>query len=207
MRCSRCKPKRQLIFDGNSLTANGANALQHGMRWVTTMYPSVIALSAKIPMQNYALGSQRTALLTAAFPTKIAPYCRPGDVLVMMEITNEARDGLSAQQMYDNYVAYATQARASGLIVVMCTCPAGKLTTDPADTITRQQAANALVLANGNTSWDAVADVGALTNLNSAAGITNSTYYNVDELHLTNVGYDLISPCVFSIIEPFLIAA
>lgn len=196
--------QRQLIFDGNSLTANGASGVAYAMRYVTTCYNTIVSSGKRIALANYAAGSKRTAGLTTEFAAKIGAKCNPGDILVMMEITNEARDGLTAQQMYDNYVAYAQQARTYGLKVIMCTCPAGKFTTDPADTITRQQTCNALVLANNNTDWDATADVGALANLNSEAGITNGTYYNADQLHLTNAGYDLIPNAVEPVIQTFL---
>lgn len=194
--------QKQIIFDGNSLSNNSGGNVVNGWRYVRTFYSSLI--NNKSPMQNYSIAGRRTSQLISEFTTKIGNFSKPGDILIMMEITNESRDGLSASTMYSNYKTYASLARSYGLKVIMCTCPSGKLTTDPSDTITRQQACNALILADNNTSWDATIDVGNIEHLNSEASITDTIYYNADQLHLTDTGYDLISAAATPIIQSFL---
>jgi hypothetical protein len=125
---------------------------------------------------------------------------------MMMEITNEARDGLSAAQMYANYVTYAQQAKVTyGLTVIMATCPAGKLTGDPADTITRQLACRDLILASPTLGGycDAIINFGGAPNYDTQAGITNSSIYNVDQLHFTDLGYDGLASIAAPVIQQY----
>lgn len=199
---SRTVQQRRVFFDGNSLSNFGNGSVANVYEYPTSAYNSLTG--TKPLFHPCGVGSKRTTMLTADFLTKIAPICKPNDIVVFMEITNEARDGLTAQTMIDNVQAYCVQARTYGLKIVVCTCPAGKLTTDPSDTVTRELAANVILRNTYSTFADKLADVGAVTQLDAEADITNVTYYNADQLHLTSAGYTLIANAVYPKIQELL---
>jgi lysophospholipase L1-like esterase len=78
------------------------------------------------------------------------------------------------------------------------------LSGDPADTVTRELAANVILRATWSTFADKLADVGAVTQFDSQADITNTTYYNADQLHLTSAGYVLVANAVYPQIQTLL---
>lgn len=200
---TRSNRRRKIFFDGNSLVNFSTGNVANGFEYPMLAYNSLTAGTRPI-FHPCGVGSKRTTVLTTDFLTKILPLSAPNDIVVFMEITNEARDGLTAQVMVDNVQAYCAQARSYGLKIVVCTCPAGKLSGDPADTVTRELAAN-VILRNTYTSFaDKLADVGAVSQLDAQADITNTTYYNADQLHLTTAGYTLVANAVYPKIQELL---
>ena len=195
--------QRKIFFDGNSLSNFAGGSVANGFEYPMSAYTS-LTVGTRPVFHPCGVGSKRTATLTTDFLTKILPLSAPSDIVVFMEITNESRDGLAAQTMIDNVQAYCLQARSYGLKVIVCTCPAGKLSGDPADTVTRELAANVILRATWSTFADKLADVGAVTQFDSQADITNTTYYNVDQLHLTSAGYVLVANAVYPQIQTLL---
>lgn len=194
--------QRKIFFDGNSLSELSGGNLRNGRRYPTTAYNALTGLRPALVHQG--LGSTRTAQRTADFPTRIGQYSKPGDIVVFLEMVNEARDGLSAAQMHTNYLAYATQAVNNyGMLCFLVTCPAGKLLGDPADTITRTQACNDLLRSNYGVATGLI-DAAAIPGLDTEAGITNTENYNNDQLHLTDIGYDLVGNHAATVIQPYI---
>ena len=195
--------RRKIFFDGNSLSNFSGGSIANGYEYPMSAYGSLTDGTRPV-FHPCGVGSKRTATLTSDFLTKILPLSAPGDIVVFMEITNESRDGLSAQTMIDNVQAYCLQAQSYGLKVVVCTCPAGKLSSDPVDTVTRELAANVILRATWSTFANKLADVGLLSQFDSQADITNVTYYNADQLHLTSAGYVLVAGAVYPQIQTLL---
>lgn len=194
--------QRKVFFDGNSLSNLGSGLVANEYRYPVTAYG--LLTGTRPVCHPCGVGSKRTTTLITDFLTKILPHAAPNDIVVFCEITNEARDGMAAQDMIDNVESYCLQARSYGLKVIVCTCPAGKLTTDPADTVTRELAANVILRNTWQSFADRLADIGSRSEFNSAAGITNTTYYNNDQLHFTTTGYDTMAIPVAAEIQALL---
>lgn len=193
---------RRIIFDGNSLTNQGASGLVGAQRYPLTCYESIRLLFNNNAYFNFAIGSRRTQTLTAEFDTKILPSTRPGDVIVFWEITNNAHDLIDdteGTELFANVVAYCDQVRNHNLTCVCLTGIARDMTAfDDAGITDRIFACNALMRANPSSFCDLLVDVAALTQFDNVADVANTTYYNSDRCHLTNTGYDLIATTVFN---------
>ena len=200
---------RRVFFDGNSLTNQSQNGLVGGQRYPTTCYSSLVSANKKVSYFNYGIGSRRTATLTSEFGSKFAnTMLRPNDIVVFWEITNEAHDFTTDTQgtaLYANVVEYCNQARSYGAKVVVVTGIARDMTGfDDANITDRIFACNALIRANWSTFADAIADVALLPQFDTKSDTTNTTYYNADQTHLTDVGYDLIAGTVYTAINTLL---
>lgn len=196
------KPKsRQIFFDGNSLTNQGAGGVVSGQQYPTTFYSSLILLGKNISYFNFSIGSRRTATLTSEFVTKIVPSARFGDIVVVWEITNEAHDMVddtNGDALFANMVAYCQQARTYGLRVVCLTGIARDMSGfDDANITSRIMACNAKMRISPSSYCDLLVDVGALPQFDEKSDTANTTYYNSDKTHLTNAGYDLIASAVY----------
>lgn len=194
--------KRTVFFDGNSLSNLEASNVTNGYRYPTTAYNAITG--TRPCFYPCGIGGRRTVTLISEFTTKILPNAKPNDIVVFLEITNEARDGMAAQDIINNVQTYCEQARSYGLKVVVCTCPAGKLSSDPADSVTIQLAANAILRNTWTNFADRLADIGALPEFDSQSDITNTTYYNADQVHMTGLGYDTMAVPVTSAIQSLL---
>jgi len=201
------KPGKRIIFDGNSLTNQGASGLVGGQRYPLTCYSQIVALGNPITYFNFGIGSRRTAALTAEFNTKVLPTCRPGDWVVFWEITNSAHDYTSDTEgtaLFADQVAYCTLVKSYGINVACLTGIARDMTGfDDANITSRILACNALMRASPSFC-DLLIDVGMLPQFDTKADTTNLTYYNSDQTHLTNAGYDLIADKVYTDISPYL---
>lgn len=190
---------RQLFFDGNSLfaraNANLANAL------ASPLYLYSQLTSPKPPMFAYPLSGASIAELITAFPTKIAPYIRAGDILLMNEVTNELGDSQNPTTTYNYLLQYRDLVHALGAKIVVMTMPARVITY--ANMEIDRLSLNANILANAS-QFDGVADSGGQTEFNSIAATLNTTYYNADQLHFTTAGYQLYVTPAISIVQTLL---
>lgn len=199
---------KRILFDGNSLTEQGAAAFVNGQRYPTTCYNSIISSSTNFSYHNYAVGGKTTQELTSDFSSKFGSMCRPNDILVFWEICNDAHNltiDTNGTQLYSNVVAYCNQAKALGLKVIVLTGIARDYPAyDDANITDRIFACNALIRSNWATFCDAVADVAANAAFDSKSDTANTTYYHTDRTHLTNVGYDLVASIVAPVIQSLL---
>lgn len=191
--------QRRIFIDGNSLMMSGAT-VGNGQYMLTALSGM---LTSHGPIFGTAVGNTTIAQLTSTFITRIGSQSRPNDIVICMGITNDARTGVSPAQIKADYITYTNLAHSYGLKVIICTCPAGKLSGDPANTVTQQLAANALIRADYAPA-DLFVDFGSISQLNTEAGITNTTYYVSDQLHLTDVGYQLMANLAAPVIQTLL---
>ncbi len=192
------KQQQQVIVDGNSLTQKDGTDLNFKYRMPLTLFSTLRTNNKIFGGQHYGISGKRTSQLITDFPTKIAPYLKPNDIVVLWEITNDiGSGGVTAQQAYDNVVTYVNLIRALGAKCVVVGFIARDFAGDAADINTRGFACNALLAANPNV-YDGFVDVGTNTAFDTKADASNLTYYLADKIHLTNVGYDLIA----TLIEP-----
>lgn len=192
------RTQKQVIVDGNSLTQKDGTNADLKYRMPLTLFTTLRTNNKIFGGQHYGVTGKRTSQLITDFPTKIAPYLRVGDIVVLWEITNDiGSGGVTAQQAYDNVVTYVNLVRALGAKCVVVGFIARDYVTDAADVITRGFACNALLAANPSF-YDAFVDIGANAAFDTRSDASNTTYYNADKIHLTNVGYDLVA----TLIEP-----
>lgn len=191
----------RLLFDGNSLTNQGANGLVGDQRYPIACYNSVAALNKRISYFNFGIGSRRTQALTDEFATKVVPSTRPGDIVIFWEITNEAHDfttDTNGDLLFAHVQAYCAQARTYGLKIVVLTGIARLMVGfDDANITDRIMACN-VQLRNNPSTYDLLIDVAALSQFDNVLDTTDLTYYNADGTHLTNVGYDLIATTAYN---------
>jgi hypothetical protein len=178
--------KKTVIYNGNSLFCRGNGNIENVLE---APYASYNALSnPKPPMMCYAFSGKSISELTTDFTTKIQPYIKRGDIVVFNENVNTLADNHTVSSVQTGLLAYRTLVRSFGakIIVSTMTCRAENYVGMETD----RQTLNAWILAN-TSQFDGVADPGGITEFNSLAGVTNTTYYSTDQSHFTTAGYTL----------------
>lgn len=187
---------RRLVLHGNSLFANLEGNVNYGKRVMQRLNTQIANNSKRIAIFDYSIPGRRTPDM----PTDFASWgsmVRPNDIVVVWELTNDLNaNSATAQAAYDNYNAYALQLRNAGAYVVGLTCIARDSAGLSANFDTRRIDANALLLASSN--FHEIVDVAALPEFNAVADTANTTYYNADKVHLTQVGYELIADTIYN---------
>lgn len=190
--------QQSVFIDGNSLTQKDGTNADLKYRMPLTLFSTLRTNSKIFAGQYYGVSGKRTSQLITDFPTKIAPYLKPNDIVVLWEITNDiGSGGVTAQQAYDNVVTYVNLVRALSAKCVVVGFIARDFAGDAADIMTRGFNCNALLAANPSV-YDGFVNVGTDAAFDTRADASNTTYYTTDKIHLSNVGYDLIA----TLIEP-----
>lgn len=198
---------RRLLFDGNSLSVFAGGNILNAQRYPTTLYNNYVGVSNKLTYFNYAVSGKTTPQLTSNFSSKFGSMCRPTDILIFWEIINDAFNlpaDTNGTQLYADVVAYCNQAKATGVKLIVLTGIATDYVSADATINNRVSACNTLIRNNYLSFCDAIADVGANAAFDTKAKASNTTYYDADKLHLTNVGYDLIASIVKPVIDTLL---
>jgi lysophospholipase L1-like esterase len=180
-------PKR-VVFHGNSLFHLRQGNVLNGFAVSTLVRPQLTG----VVVQDYSYQGKTSAQLLAEFPTVVQPYVNKGDVIVFWDGRNSMANNignLSPANALIDAKAYCANAISLGLKVITLTCiPTSTTYVADADRLTF----NTNMLAD--TSFcNAVVDPCALTEFNSVADLSNATYYNADQIHLTTAGYTLIA--------------
>lgn len=197
------KSQRQVIFDGNSLS-KGILGSTDIYRFPNICTSSLRAAGKIFASQCYAVSGKPTSELITDFPTKIAPYVRSNDIVVLWEITNDLYvNSYTATQAYNDIVTYAGLVRALNAKFVVVTMVARNYSLDPVGLWAIGQAANALIAADASC-YDAIARPDLDTNLDQKSDCSNTTYYLADQLHLTNTGLDLVASYAYPAIQTLL---
>ncbi len=200
------KQKRKIIFDGNSLTANGPSALAFAQTYPLSVYASIATATNKIGYSNYAVGGRKDGQLISEFSTKILPYCSPNDILIFWGITNDLGVGGAGDPTaaYNNVVTYCQQAKAAGLFVVVCTMIARNGASDPVGMDTNRLSVNANIRANWASYANLLLDFGSMTRFANLADCDDTNYYGADKIHLVTAGYQLLGTYCYNAIQPYL---
>ena len=193
------QPDAYNIYDGDSLTF-GTNA------GVGCEYPAQVQqlLGNGNYWANYGIGGQTIATMLANVNSKIVPNVSLGrkrNTLTVWSGTNDiAVSGRTAAATYADLVSYCQAARAAGFKVIVLTML--PRTTGGSGTETSRQTYNGLILAGWPTFADALADVGGnSTILGAPNAYTNTVYYFTDQIHLTNIGYNIVAKTVTNAIN------
>jgi len=193
---------KQLVNVGNSLFARGVvggtGNVENVKEAPVACYNAMTGL--RPPMYTYAVSGKTIAQLITDFTTKVAPQLRPGDIVVMNEVTNTIGSTASTVTARTDLLIMRDSVRAHGAKIVVVTMTARSLIYPNVEN--DRLAINAWMLANA-AQFDGVVDAGGDSHFNSVPSTTNTTYYNADQLHFTSAGYTLYGQLIQAVIQPF----
>lgn len=170
-----------IVADGNSLTAGFSSS--------PTYRPSDrVVSSMSITGYNFGVSGQTTQQMTLDAATQIDPYAATAGVipiLIAQEIFNDIRvNGITVAAAVTNMQNYCQGRRAAGFFVGVCNLadmePIGGFTAGMV------AAVNAELAARWWTFADFLVDIYAANEMRDR---TNTTYFNADKTHNTNLGY------------------
>ncbi len=193
-----------VAFDGNSLF-NGESATAPS----TDSPPAVVraGLSGTKSVPNFAVFGDTIARRAAVAPNGVFKLYRGGrtkNILFFWEITNSLVNAVSAATTLAQLQAYGLAAKAAGYTVVLVDCM--DRTDFTAGNRTSMATVNAALAADFVTSTG-ITNIGAWSGLGTqyadylvqvsldthlggvAPWVLNSTYWAVDNIHLTTLGY------------------
>lgn len=198
-----------IVCDGNSLTYGYQSSNP-----ATKSYPAVLATlspwaSNGATITNKGVSGQTTADMSADATMDIDPLYSSSvaSVLVAWEIGNDLYFNGDTAAAYSRFVSYCTARRAVGWKVVVITVPyrdhsvvnggVSPAGDNDATYNLKRDSINVRLRANWPTFADAIYDLAADANFSSY----NTTYFNADHVHYTDVGYAYIAAGVSPIIQ------
>lgn len=199
------KPRR-LLFIGNSLSNCGAGVVYTAYRFPMTMYTSVAALSKKYCFCSYAIPGRQGQQIVDNWSTVASQFpLGPGDVAIIWEGINDmGAGGKTGTQAYNNLVTISNNVRATGAkSIILDVIPANLTGTYP-DWETERVICNGLLNTNQSTICDRLVKLTSLSAFNAANDYLDTTYYHTDQIHLNDVGYDLVGTTVYNAIASML---
>lgn len=179
--------KKTLTIDGNSLVVGaemgGSGQSRKLVKGVGARLATVLTDYATV---NFGKGGLTTTQMLSDDDDSVH---RSGlnladeNIVFFWEGTNEIDASETAANVYANLVAYATDAKAEGFRVVVATVIDRGWGSAPKDLVKDQ--VNSMIRASGRGVFDAVADLAAMKEFSDSA---NTTYFNVDGIHLSETG-------------------
>lgn len=187
-----------IVCDGNSLTQGGYGG--------TYNYPQLLSQQAGFEtctFHNFGVGGQQTSQMASDAATQIDVLINPAveNILIAWEVGNDIYYQGDATAAYNRFRDYCLARQEAGWRVIVLTCPARTQTTafgdNPSQYETKLQAANTLLLSNWASFSDGIIDLRQYTPLQT----TSAPYYNVDQVHLTQTGYQVFVPYLAQFIK------
>jgi hypothetical protein len=179
----------QVICDGNSLTSGAGG--QYG--WPTYAFD---ALGVGWGGYNTATVGISISTLISRFSATVPPLQAPGllNIVCEQEFTNTLAPGtVSVATAEAQWTSLCAAARGTGAKVVSSTilpCTSSGV-ANPTLFETQRQTINTWMRGQGTTYWDALADLGGDATIGAPGATLNATYYQSDQVHLTNAGQQI----------------
>lgn len=190
---------KKIVFDGNSLFTRGNGNLENVFAASQSAYTT---LTGARPAAFFVSISGRTITrLIQEFPTKTAPYLKPGDIVVNNEFVNELDSLQSVSDCLAKILQYRSMVQSLGCKLVLATVTAASSVYNYANFDADRQSLNSILKTNTSTYCDALADPAANVAFSDP---TNTTYYNADKLHFTTAGYILYGQLIAPAIQTLL---
>ncbi len=186
----------QIVAAGDSLVEGQGATLNRSLVRLLN-YPTYL-------MRSAGKGSTTIqAMVTDAAEIDQLVMAGKTNVLVVFAGTNDIAGGRTGAQAYGDLQTFCSGRRTAGFdLIVVCTM------LPRAGIETQRVAYNSAIAAGfaGNTlDCDAIADLGADTNIGAAGANNNATYYDADTIHLNNTGYAVAAPIVQAAIDSVLV--
>lgn len=187
-----------IVCDGNSLTAGGYGG--------TYNYPQLLGQQTgfeSVDFYNFGVSGQQTSQMASDAVAQIDILINPSveNILIAWEVGNDIYYQGDATAAYNRFRDYCLARQEAGWRVIVLTCPARTQTTafgdNPSQYETKLQAANTLLLSNWASFSDGIIDLRQYTPLQT----TSAPYYNADQVHLTQTGYQVFVPYLAQFIK------
>lgn len=198
---------KQVVFKGDSITA----AAQTGS--ILDSYPAAIIRNAATPIHkayNLGVASQTLQTMASNYATEIAPlynasYGANGNILIIFAGTNDLAATRTGAQVYADYQTICAAARATGFKIIIAS-PIDRATTGlVAGWDTQRQ--NLRTLFAGDSSFaDTYVDLAADTTIGVTGTALDTTYFQSDKTHPTDVGYQYLATLLQSAVDTWMAA-
>lgn len=183
-----------VAFDGDSMANYPVTPTVGTRRMPRENYPHKIMTGLGIPAANVCIDGASWATRTTTAATSLFPQFSKATTagLFMMGGHNEVEFLATAQDVYDEWVTYADNARAAGAdwIVALTCLPAFNF--DGTEETLRVDS-NALIMADADTAFDVKIDIAAVPGLDN---FLSANY--LDAVHLDEPGTDLLAETVLA---------
>ena len=194
-------------FDGDSLFARGNGNVANVFEAPYACYDALATALSPSPAPlifTRAISGRTITVLISEFATKVKPSLRPNDIVIMNELTNELQAVQDINAVYSTLQSYCALVRAENCKVVIATLTARGAAGSYANTETDRLALNTMIRNGWSSFADGMADVGGLSQFNSVAATSNTTYYDTDFLHFKSPGYLLYGQTFAPVIQGLL---
>lgn len=197
---------KSIRFMGNSLTRGYlSTAIKTTPSFIGTDYPSrfyYLSSTDTAFLYNFGIDSQTTAQMTSDYITNISPGVLTDkaagrqNIFVLWETGN-------SMYVASRTAAQATSDMQTAIDTILADDPNAKIwvcnVPDRADGGTLNSTTRAAV----NVLLQGLTGIQALIDLSGLAGMvkTNTTYYNVDQTHYNDAGYNYIATTIQAIVE------
>lgn len=197
---------RRLIFDGDSLSYQFLHA------YAMETYNSVNTTQNPLCYYNFAVPGMTADYLVSNFSAHTLGSIRENDVVVIWIGTNDLAavgvygGAFGAAATYQKIQDYCGLVKALGGKVIVGTIIARSiLGSDPLTMDTQRQTVNTNIRNNWQNFADGMIDFGGTTHLSILTDPLNTTYYGVDQVHLTtSAGYPLAASVAIPVINTVL---
>ncbi len=187
---------KRLFFQGNSLLDQNLNStgIPTGKYITQLIYNNIRGSYTGLAFNDFSMSAQQQSTMNTLMTSQFtAEMVHPSDVVVIWEGTNSlgmnpSQTGAQAFALLQTWITYVSQFTSK---IIVCTVIARNFAGDAANLMTRIGDYNVLVRAN--YSGNNLCDLGALSVFDTIADTANTIYYNVDKLHLVQVGQDLVA--------------
>ena len=185
------------VFDGNSMTRGALLNDPTTMSYASQAEALLRSQGANYAFYNFGVDGQTTPQMAAGAVSQIDPLINHDtewNFLAGWEGANHIfLDHVDGPTAYAALVDYYTARKNAGWkVIVMTLLPRGNWT---ADNETARQYVNTQLRAHWAEYGVALADVDAITELQTPSNTTNGTWY-YDTVHLTRYGYALVADAV-----------
>ena len=187
-----------LICDGNSITQGNSASNANLTAWPPVCRELLISSQAASHSEKYwlvknvAISGNTTGQRAAAFNTDVQPQFSTAygrNIVTFFEVSNDViTNAATLNTAITNVQAYVTQARNSGWEVMLSTVPPTTTTTNSANIVIPQF--NTWLRDNPTWSDFPIVEIANHASLSNPA---NTTFYNVDGLHMTDAGYAVVA--------------
>lgn len=181
-----------IVFVGDSLTTGALGTNPYNYYITLPTYNGQTFNSYNIGVSGY-----RVYQMIDNAPALNGLYSRYTDlnIVVLWGGINDLKGGASAATVYSYLKEFAEHERRLGFKVIVATVISG------VGIDVQRNELNALIRQNWPSFADGLADIAADPNLGVDGGYANSTYYQSDQVHLTDSGYSLVGSLVQPAIE------
>jgi hypothetical protein len=194
------------VCDGNSLTRGAGATAGHD-------YPTILGtLRAGETIVNLGVDGATTTDRSAAYPAGAATIFTAGAFYVPWEVINAVYFNVDAPTAYSDYAAWCNLARATGYKVIAVTGSPARgdfpgTSTLPAPQETNWNSRIATVNANIRANWrlfsHGLYDLALDTRFQN---YNDTTYFQTDKVHYTDLGYAIVAAGVSAAITTVLTA-